>query len=243
MSSFLSGDLKVAPQKLHSSSADQLSNMGALIFSNDGRAFRYAKAGSTALVAGTLQQAPSQVTGDQNLTAVAASVDDMSIASTSTVTVSANDYAEGFILVTVTPGVGRQYKIKGHAAYTAAAPTFNLAEPVAVALTTTSRLDAVKNQFRGVRISTVAGTGYSNVTGVAVHPVAANEFGWVQVGGIANVLADGALTVGLHVVKGDAVAGAVETVADGANELLPPVGIAVTGVATTEYGAVKLGLL
>lgn len=243
MSSFLSGAIHVAAQTLHSSSADQMHNLGSTIFSNDGRAFRYAKAGSTALTAGLLQQAPSQVTGDQNLTAVAASVDDLSIASTTTVTVSANDYAEGFVLVTVTPGVGRQYKIKGHSAYTAAAPTFNLAEPVKVALTTTSRLDVVKNNFRGVRVSTVAGTGYSNPVGVAVHPIAASEFGWVQVGGIANVLADGALTVGLHVVKGDAVAGAVESIADGANELLPPVGIAVTGVATTEYGAVKLGLL
>ena len=242
MSSSLSGPIQVAAQKLHSSSADQYHNLGSTIFSNDGRAFRYAKAGSTALAAGKLQNAPSRVAGVENLTAVAASVDDLSVASTTTVTVSANDYAEGWAMVTVTPGVGRQYKIKGHAAFAAAAPTFNLAEPVVVALTTDSRLDIISNPHRGVRISPVVNT-YSAVVGVAVHAVAASEFGWLQVGGIGNVLADGTVTIGLEVVKSDAVQGAVEVIADGANELLAHVGKAVTGTADQEYGAIRIELL
>lgn len=239
MSTRLTGPVVVAAQTLHSSSADKLHMLGETVFTNDGAAFRYAKAGGTALVAGKLQQSSAQDTGLQNLTAVAAAVGDLSISASTTVTVTANEYAEGFIFVTVTPGVGRTYKVKGHIAYSAAAPTFNIFDGgVAVALTTTSRLDLVRNPYSAVIVNPTTLT--SSPAGVAIHPVAASEFGWLQVGGVANVLASGALTVGLHVTSSPDVAGAVKVIADGAQELLPPVGIATTGVADTEYGAVKL---
>lgn len=240
MSNFLTGAIQVAAQTLHSSSADQYHNLGELIFSNDGRAFRYSKAGGTALVAGQLQQSQVEDTDTQNMTAVAAAVDDLSIVSTTTVTVTANEYAEGFILVTVTPGVGRLYKIKGHIAYTSAAPTFNLAEPVRVALTTTSRLDAMANPFNAV---VVAPTTYtSSVAGAAVHPIVASEFGWLQVGGVANLLADGALVVGEPVIRSNGTAGSVEPTTT-TFTVQGFVGYAKTGVATTEYGAVDLKLV
>lgn len=240
MSSFLSGPIMVAAQTLHSSSADKLHGFGEVVFSNDGRAFRYCGAGATALVAGQLQQSPAQDTGTQNLTAVAAAVDDLSIVSTTTVTVTLNEYAEGFILISVTPGVGRNYKIKGHAAFTAAAPTFAMAEPVRVALTTTSRFDAIGNPFNDL---IVAPTTYTaSVAGAAVHPIAIDEFGWCQVGGIANLLADGALVVGEPVIRSNGTAGSVEPTTT-TFTVQGYVGYAKQGVTTTEYGAVDLQLL
>lgn len=217
-------------------------NLGELCFSNDGRAFRYVKAGGTALVAGKLQQASAQVTGDQNLTAVAAAVGDFTIASTTTVTVTANQYAGGYALITVTPGVGYIYSIKSHAAYTAAAPTFTLNDSIQVALTTTSRIDLIANLYSSVIVNPA--TASSTPVGVAVFPVTAAYFGWVQVSGVANVLADadGAITTGTNVIASNAVAGAVEPGAD-ATDLQANVGIAVSGIADTEYGAVKLNLL
>ncbi|MBI5732620.1 hypothetical protein HY967_01530 [Candidatus Jorgensenbacteria bacterium] len=236
MSSFLTGPVVVAAQTLHSSSADKYHMLGEIIFANDGRAFRYCKAGTTALVAGKLQQSSAEDTGLQNLTAVAAAVDDLSVASTTTVTVTANEYAEGFALVTVTPGVGRQYKVKGHIAYTSAAPTFNLFEGVVVALTTTSRLDLVRNPYSAVVVNPITLT--SAPIGVAVHPITASQFGWLQVLGVANILADGANAVGANVVASNGVAGAVEDAA--APGLQPLVGTCLTGAADTEYGAVRL---
>ncbi len=236
MSNFLSGPVIVAAQTLHSSSADQYHKLGELIFANDGRAFRYVKAGGTALVAGKLQQSSAEDTGLQNLTAVAAAVGDLSIGASTTVTVTANEYAEGFVLVTVTPGVGKQYKVKGHTAYTAAAPTFNLDESVVVALTTTSRLDLVRNPYSAVIVNPTTLT--SSPIGVAVHAVTNAQFGWLQVAGIANILADGANAVGANLVASNGVAGAVEDAA--APGAQPLVGIAHTGAADTEYGAVKL---
>ena len=243
MSNFLSGPVVVAGQTLHSSSADQYHKLGELVFANDGRAYRYAKAGATALVAGNCQSSAAEDTDTQDMTAVAAAVGDLSIVSTTTVTVTANEYAEGFILVSVTPGVGRLHKIKGHAAFTAEAPTFNLDnDPLVVALTTTSRLDALANPYSAVIVSPTTLTGVC--VGVAVHAVALSEFGWLQVAGTACVEADGTVTVGIPVITSDTDAGTVESITDGAHELLQVVGTALTGAATGEFGAINLsGLL
>ena len=236
----MSGPVQVAAQTLHSSSADKLHNLGETVFSNDGRAFRYAQAnGTTALVAGTLQQSRPETTSHQDLTAVAAAIGDAAIVSTSTITTSANEYAEGWALITVTPGIGRQYKIKGHAAFAAAAPTFNLFDTIAVALTTDSRIDVVRNPYSRVVINPTTATAAP--IGVAVHPLAVSEFGWLQVGGVASILADGALLVGQEVIASNGTAGAVEPQGAGPGSGTQScIGFAMTGVATTENGAVKL---
>ena len=170
---------------------------------------------------------------------MAAAVGDLSIVSTSTVTVTANEYAEGFILASVTPGLGIIYKIKGHIAYTTAAPTFNLDnDSVRVALTTTSRLDALANPYAATVVAPTSKTG--PVVGAAVHAIAASEFGWLQVCGVGTVVFDGTISVGLEVVSSDNTAGGVETIADGANELLPIIGQALTAGTTAEHGMIQM---
>lgn len=235
----LTGAVQVAGQALFSSSSYKAHNLGELVFTNDGRAFRYTKAGGTALVPGKLQQASAEVTANQDLTAVAAAIGDKSISASTTVTVTANQYAEGWAVITVTPGQGYQYKITGHAAYTAAAPTFALEDAILVALTTSSRIDLVANPFSAIVVNPTTAT--SAPVGVAVFAVAASEFGWLQVGGVANVLADGSVTVGTAVDASNGTAGAVEAHPEAGVQA--PVGIAMSGIATTEYGPIKLNLL
>lgn len=215
--------------------------VGETVFANDGRIFRYCKAGGTALVVGTLQQSPAQDTGDHNLAIAAASVGDKQIVTTDTPTVTANQYAGGFAAISVTPGVGYLYPISGHAATTAAALTINLAAEIDVALTTSSKVDLIKNPYSGVIINPT--TLSSAPIGVAVKAITASYFGWLQVSGPTNLLSDGGFTVGLDIVASDATAGAGEVIADGAAELLPKIGTALTTTTTAEYGAVALRLL
>jgi hypothetical protein len=215
--------------------------IGETIFSNDGRAFRYGKAGGTALVVGKLQQSSAQDTGDQNLAIAAASVGATQIVTTGTVTVTENQYAGGFASITVTPGVGYLYPISGHLAATAAVVTINLAAQIDVALTTSSKVDLIKNPYDGVIVNPTTLT--SAPVGVAVKALTATYFGWLQVSGPANLLSDGGFTVGLDIVASDNVAGAGEVIADGTAELLPKVATAITTVADTEYGAVFLKML
>lgn len=234
----LSSPIQVAPQDLFLTSTTQSADLGALAFSADGRAFRYALAGGTALVAGKLQQSAAETTGWENLTAVAAAVGDTTIASTSTVTVTANQLAGGYALITVTPGVGQVYQISGHAAYSAAAPTLSISDPIRVALTTTSRIDLVANPYSAVIVNPA--TASSTPIGVAMTNAALSTYCWLQVGGVANILNDGGSTVGTNVSASNAVAGAVEA----AVTAQAAVGVAMTGISDTEYGAIKiLGIL
>lgn len=234
----LSSAMQVSPQDLYVSSTVQNVDLGALAFTPDGRAFRYALAGASNLVAGTLLQTAAETTAWQNLTAVAAAVGDTSIAASSTITVTANQLAGGYALISVTPGIGQLYGISGHAAFTAAAPTINLTEPVRVALTTSSRIDLVASPYSGAIINPATATGAP--IGVALFAQTAATYGWIQVGGVANILNDGGSTVGTNVSASNATAGAVEA----AVTAQAAIGVALTGISTTENGAIKLfGLL
>lgn len=212
--------------------------LGEVMVTPDGRKFRYALAGSTALVAGQLLQSAAEDTGDQNITPTATSIGATSVTTSTTMTVTANQYAGGWMVVTVTPGVGISYRIKSHAAYTAAAATFTLEDPIQVALTTNSRVDFVANPYNGVIQNPTTATG--TIVGVAVNNITASQYGWIQTGGVCALLAQGTITVGNLVVASNGVAGAVENAVNASTEAQAPVGVAVTGIADTEYGSVKL---
>jgi len=236
MSTQLTGAITVVAQQLHSESSTALHDIGSLVHSNDGRSYRYCKAGGTALVAGKLQQSSAEdTTNFQNLTCAVSSAGATSITTTSTVTLTANKLAGGLLTVTAaTTGAGFLYKIKSHAAATAAVVTFNLEDPVVVATTGTVTIDAAPNPYSAVIVNPT--TASSAAIGVAIYNITAAYYGWLQVGGVASILNDGGSTVGTNVSASNATAGAVEAAvtAQGA------IGIALTGVATTEYGLVKL---
>lgn len=232
--SLLTGTLNSAGQPLFSSNANPQHTLGEEISTNDGRRFRYAKAGGSALVVGTLLQAPAETTTAQNLAVSPAAVGDITVTTTTTLTATANQFAGGYVMVTVTPGVGYSYKIKSHPAVTSAALTLTLEDPILVALTTSSRIDLVSSRYNGVIINPATAT--SAPVGAAIYPVASGEYGWIQVEGICNLLADGAITVGTELAASNGVAGAVEPLAG----VQAAVAIAITGIATTENGAVNL---
>lgn len=237
----LTGGVAVVAQGLYEESVTALHNLGELVHSNDGRAFRYAKAGGTALAPGKLQQSSAEDTGDGNLAIAAAAIGATQIVTTSTVTVTANQYAGGFVTIADDAGEGYMYRVSSHAAATAAVVTLNLADSIVVALTTATTIDIVKNPYDQVIINPT--TISSSPAGVAVKAITAAYFGWLQVSGPCSVLADGGLTVGTDVVASDNVAGAVEKTADGTPEILSVVGTAIIAAADTEYGTVKLRLL
>lgn len=232
--STLKCDILVAPQEIFTSSSTQGTNLGSRVTTGDGRYFRYALAGGTSLVQGKLQQTAAEVTGNQNLAVAAAAIGATTVTTTTTVTVTANQYAGGWLIVTITPGEGYQYQIASHPAATSAAVTLTLADPLQVALTTSSRIDLVSNPYAGVVVNPTTAT--STPIGVAVYPITNAQYGWLQTAGTAAVLADGSVTVGTSLVASNGTAGAVEALT-GVQAL---VGIAVSGIATTDYGPVKL---
>ena len=214
--------------------------LGTIGFTADGRKFRYALNNATdAMVAGELQQGRAQDTGDQSLIVEAASVGDLEVTTTGTVTVTANQYANGYIVVTGEAGTGNglYYRIKSHPAATAAVVTLTLYQPIEVALSAATQVDLVPNLYDGV--IQYPTTASSAPAGVAVIAVPASSYGWLQTGGEGLVLADasGAVTVGALVTASNQTAGSVE---DGDSDSQAIVGVALTGIAQAEYGMVRL---
>lgn len=236
--SYMTGDLQITAADLTANTSNQMHKLGERAVTPDGRSFRYCKVGATSLVPGKLYQAPVEVTNHENLTPTAASIGDTTLTVTlGNTAATANQYAEGWVMVTVTPGQGYQYKIKSHPAASGSATlVLTLEDPIQVALTTSSRVDLVANPFSAVIVNPATATAAP--VGAAVYPVTNAQYGWLQVGGPACLLADGAITVGTSLVASNAVAGAVEPLAG----VQAAMGVAMTGIADTEYGAVMLTL-
>lgn len=236
----LTSDILVGPSGLYTSSDLAYAPLGARAVTGDGREFRYARAGGTALVPGTLLQAGPEDTAHQNLAPTAnGSAGDTEITVTlGASAVTANEYAGGWAIITTSTGAGYQYQISSHpAANGSATVTLTLADPLVTSIASaTTKVDLVLNPYSAVIINPATAT--SNPIGVAVHAIAANEYGWVQVKGVASVLMDGTGVVGTAQVASNAVAGAVEP----ATGVQAPVGTLVTGVADTQYGAIDLDL-
>lgn len=239
MSTQLSGPVTTAAQGIYDSSSNQNHVLGETIFTNDGRAFRYCLAGGTTLVSGKLQQASAEdTTNYQNLTPAAAAIGDISITISTSTTVTANALVGGTVSITTSTGLGKIYRIKANTATSAAAGlVITLDDAIQVALTTSSRIDVIPNPYSGVIVNPT--TASSTPVGVAVAPITNAQYGWLQVAGHAVCLADGTVTVGTTLVASNGTAGAVEAFAG----VQAVVGLAITGIATTEYGTIKLMLL
>lgn len=214
---------------------DPSASLGQVIFADDGAKYVYALNGAVALVRGALCQSAIEDTGDQNIAAVAAAIGATSIV-TAAMTVTKNQYAGGYVTVTVTPGLATKYRIKQHEAFTSAAATFLLEDTLQVALTSSSRLDFVANPCNGVLVNPTTATG--TVVGVAVNALTAGQYGWLQTWGIAAVTNDaaGAMVVGDAIMPSSSVAGAVRVQVAGKRI----VGQMMAGVASGEVGTAFL---
>ena len=217
--------------------------LGARFKTQDGRVFRAFKNGAVAAVPGKLYQTAAQITNHQDLVPAAAAIGATQVTVTLGATAAtANQYAGGQLMVSITPGQGYSYEIDSHPAADASATlVLTLKDPIQIALTTASNVDLVPNPYNGV-ILTVVTTITGCPVGVPVYAVAANEYGYLQTGGIANVLADGTVLVGDSVVYSNGTAGAVEAAANASTEAQSVVGRALSGIATTEYGPIFLTL-
>lgn len=236
MSNF-AGTMQLAPSGPFTSSTTLDVELGQVGVTLDGRRFRYVYAGGVALVPGKLQQSTAEDTTNwENLAPAAAAIGATAITITTSTTNAANVFAGGYMMGTVTPGQGQQYRIKSNAASAAGNMTLVLEDPLLVALTTSSRLDFVPNIYSSVIVNPTTATG--SIVGVAVYAVPINNYGWVQVGGTTNVLAQGTIVVGEEVGASATTAGAVVATTG----VLADVGYAVTGIATTEYGAICLNI-
>jgi hypothetical protein len=219
--------------------------LGTQMVMQDGRKFRYVKAGGTALVIGNLIQAPANVANHLGRTPTAAAVNDMTVAVTLGATAATKDqYAGGYLHVLTT---GAQlWPIKSHPAVDSAGVlTATLQSGLKTAIAATaSQIDLIANPYSAVIQNPT--TQSSVALGVAVRAIAANAFGWIQTAGPVAVLTDGTVVLGDSVMASNGTAGAVEawglTEAAPPTEITPPVGQVIRVNGTGDMSVVNLKL-
>lgn len=178
----------------------QIPDLGVRSTTGDGREFRFASAGASALIVGQLQQAAGPQSNYVDVTAIAAAVG----ATTVTLTVStgtavvANQFSGGFYQTygTVANGGGQNLQISSNTAVSASGTsiTITLADPVVTAITTSATVNIIPPAYAAVIQVPTTVTG--KVAGIAVGALAAASYGWLQVKGIANALLAGTPAIG-----------------------------------------------
>jgi hypothetical protein len=180
------------------------------------RCWRYAFNGLGALTIGMPVQNAAAAHAEQHddiVVGAAAAAGATSIELTSTANLdtapneTADDFAEGYMIVNDEAGEGQVRKIKSNEAFSGTAnSTFTLYDGLETALTTSSQVGLIRNPFYKVITSAAVVSGMC--MGVVQMAVAASKYFWVQTGGPAGVDANDAIPLGTSVVVGTAASSA-----------------------------------
>lgn len=195
------------------SSSTPAHRLGTRAIDQDGRVFRYVKAGAVDLVAGNVLQSPAIVTAHLANTPPAVAIGATSFVYTpGAATGTANQYADGFMGVDTTPGNGYTYGVASHAAIASStAFTIFLKDPIQVALTTSSRVGLIANKYNGV-IQLPVTTATGTIVGIATYIISANQYGWIGTHGQFSVLTTGTPALGAMVMGPGTAAGSAQVV-------------------------------
>lgn len=190
----LVGFPQVVSQGIWEESSTQLHTIGSYVESADGRGFRYSKIGAVATVAGKVYQGTAldatNLQPSGGLGVAAQAIGDTSVTISTSITLTANQLAGGYLSVDVTPGQGYLYRIDGNTAVSGATgAVITLRDPLQVALTTSSKVIVAQHPYSGLVIE--PGTPTAAIAGVAHRVTTALYFGWIQTRGAASVLFTG----------------------------------------------------
>lgn len=170
--------------------------VGQLLWGNNGKAFRYALVGASALVKGNLLQESAEDTTYINMAVgTAGVVGDMSLQITNgTATITSQQFAGGSIssYTAGTVAIGDEYTILGVTGTltTGGALNVQLDRPLRYAYSTSAKVVMKRSPWSGV-IQAPASTQTGMAVGVAIYEIPAAAYGWVQTHGVCSVLSDG----------------------------------------------------
>ena len=180
--------------------SEQKQKLGTRGVLPDGRVFYYAKNSSTAITpAGKICDGIAAVAAhDMDLAAAAASAGATSFTSGTSLTVTKDQYADGYVLFNDGPAQGEVYRVKSNTAVSSATGlSITIDEPdgLRTALTTSSLFGLAYSPYKDVKIIDGDGTATTGPLGVNPIPVTASYYFWLQTSGIASVLSGAAVAV------------------------------------------------
>lgn len=207
-----SAPLQLEAQDVFEISSTKLHNLGTLARTPSGKLYRYTLNGAVDLAAGLAVITPARVTNhtEQAVAAAAIGADQVTVTVGATA-VTTDQYIDGQLTVVVAPGIGQSIRIRGHTTVSSGggAITVYLAEPLKVALTTSSKVSLVYNRQASVIVHPGSSSSYQ-CAGVTNMPVTAAYYFWAQTAGEVSVLSDQITAKAAGVIlTPNAVAGAV----------------------------------
>lgn len=222
--------------------------LGQQLILPDGRKFRFTLGGVLMVVGDCIQGAAALTTSENLAPDADQAVGDRILTFThGAATTVVNFYAEGYAVMSQTPGGGDTYKIGSHLALTnaTAGDVVNFAPGQALrrAITTAaSKIDLVRNPYAEA-IESPATTATGVALGVAVSAIASGGFGWLQTRGACGVLCEGTPVHGDRVaIPAQNDAGAAEVILDAAHVKRTPIGSVLAAAADTLWSTVFLTL-
>ena len=213
---------------------EQKQKLGTRAVTPDGRVFYYAKNSSAAITpAGKICDGIAAVAAhDMDLAAAAASAGATTFTSGTSLTVTKDQYADGYVVFNDGPAQGEVYRIKSNTAVSGATGlSITIDEPdgLRTALTTSSLFGLVYPPYKDVKIIDGDGTMTTGPLGVNPIPVTASYYFWLQAAGISSVLSGAAVAVvgdAVGVSQASGESGAFDLWDVSANEDTAPIGTA-----------------
>jgi len=182
--------LKQGMEKVETSS--QKHKLGTRGVTSDGRIFYYAENSGTAITHGgyLVDGIAAVAAHDMDLAATATSAGATSFTSGTSLTVTKDQYKDGYVYFNDGPGQGETYKVKSNTAVSSATGlsiTIDDEDGLVTALTTSSLFGLMYNPYKDINMIDGDGTMTTGVLGVTTAPVTADYFCWIQTSGPASV--------------------------------------------------------
>jgi len=256
------GSVLLKQGDIYNQSSTKQHPLGTRGYTRDGRVFRYAKAGGTALSAGLLMQAEapaSNFSDDLTLaTAYSAGATQVVVyASTGIASTSTGVFNDGYLFVNDGTGEGQYVQIKKQGGWSSdttancrSTVSFQDGSKLTAAVSSGSEVGFVKNPYDDIVVYPVSKT--SIPLGVTPRAVTANYYFWLQTWGPCPIKCEAAPTVGEALVPATATAGSVEDPSSetastkssdlGPDYIKPRIGFCMESGAAGETGMVYLML-
>ncbi len=183
--------LKMGWEKQETS--DQRHKLGTRGVTPDGRVFYYAENSGTAITRGgqVVDGIAAVAAHDMDLAATATSAGATSFTSGTSLTVTKNQYQDGYVYFNDGPGEGEIYRVKSNTAVSSATGlsiTIDDEDGLATALTTSSLFGLMYNPYKDVKVIDGDGTMTTGPLGVTCAPFTADYYGWIQTAGPVAIL-------------------------------------------------------
>jgi len=229
--------------------SDQKQRLGTRAVLPDGRVFYYAQNSSAAITsAGQIVDGIAAVGAhDGDLATAALAAGSLTATTTTSLTVTKDQYKDGYLFVNDNAAQGEVYRIKSNTAVSSAAGceiTIDEPDGFRTAFTTATEFGLMYSPYKGVKVIDGDGTQTTGALGVTTIPVTADYYCWIQTAGPAAVFSGAVVYIlgdGVGVSQASGETGKAD-LWDSDEDTLP-IGTSMGVVSVdTEYGWVMLAI-